>query len=67
MSIVNYQLSILRSALALSVVGVGAMLAHVVLLDEERVHGKSGIHREGDESHLGALLHDLGVVHGIVG
>ena len=51
----------------LSVVCIRAMLAHVVFLDEQGIHREVGIHREGDEGHLGALLHDLGVVDGIVG
>ena len=41
------------------------MLAHVMLLDEKRVHSGVGIDTEADESHLGALLHNLGVVDSI--
>ena len=41
------------------------MLAHVVLLDEERVHGGVGIDSEANESHLGTLLHYLGVIDGV--
>ena len=49
----------------LAIVGIGAMLAHIVLLDEERVHGGVGVHAEADERHLGALFHHLGVIDGI--
>ena len=51
----------------LTVISVGAVFAHVVLFDEERVHRQGGVHRVGDEGHLSTLLHDLGVVDGIVG
>ena len=51
----------------LTVVGIGTVLAVVVLLHEQGIHGESGIHAEGDEGHLGALLHDFGVINGIVG
>ena len=51
----------------LSVVGVGSVLAVVVLLYEQGIHGEGGIDAEGDEGHLGALFHDLGVVDRIVG
>ena len=51
----------------LAVVGIGTMLAHVVLLDEKRIHRQVRIDIEGDESHLGTLLHDFSVVDGIVG
>ena len=51
----------------LTVVGVRTMLAHVMLLDEKRIHRQGRVHRVGDESHFGTLLHDLGVVDGIVG
>ena len=51
----------------LAIIGVGSVLTHVVLLDEQRIHGEVGIHRESHEGHLGALLHHLGVVNGIVG
>ena len=51
----------------LTIVGVRPVLTHVVLLDEEGIHGEGGIDGEGDEGHLGALLHDLCVIDGIVG
>ena len=51
----------------LSVVGVGTVLAVVVLFNQQRVHRGERIYREGDEGHLGHLLHHLGVVHCIVG
>ena len=51
----------------LAIVRVGAVFAHVMLLNQQRVHGEVGINREGYESHLGALLHHLGIVNGIVG
>ena len=53
--------------LFLSVVGVGAMLAAEVLLDEERVHGGVGVDGERDECHLGHLFHHHSVVDRIVG
>ena len=43
------------------------MLAHIVLLDEQRIHREVGIHAESYEGHLGTLLHDLSVVDGVVG
>jgi len=49
----------------LAIVGIRTMLAHVVLLDEKWVHSGVGIDTEADESHLGALLHNLGVVDSI--
>ena len=42
LSIFNFQFSIPKGSVfltLLAVVGVGTVLAHVVLLDEERVHG----------------------------
>ena len=51
----------------MSVVGVGAVLAVVVLLDEQGIHRGVGIYRERDEGHLGTLFHDLCVVNRIVG
>ena len=49
----------------LSVIGIRTMLAHVVLLDEKWVHSGVGIDSEADESHLGTLLHNLGIIDGI--
>ena len=46
----------------LAIVGIRTMLAHVVLLDEKWVHSGVGIDTEADERHLGALLHNLGVI-----
>ena len=46
----------------LAIIGIRTMLAHVVLLDEKWVHSGVGIDTEADESHLGALLHNLGVI-----
>ena len=46
----------------MTVVGVGAMLAGEVLLDEERIHGEVGIHGVGDECHLGNLLSNHSVI-----
>ena len=43
------------------------MLAAEVLLDEQRVHRRGGVHAERDKSHLGHLLHHYGVVDGVVG
>ena len=43
------------------------MLAHVVLLDEQGIHGQGGIDAESDEGHLGALLHDFSVIDRVVG
>ena len=47
------------------VVSVRAVLAVVVLLDEEWVHRGLGIECEGDVGHLGTLLHHLGIVNGV--
>ena len=49
----------------LTIVSVRAMLTVVVLLYEERIHRSLGVERECDVSHLGALLHHLGVVYRI--
>ena len=43
------------------------MLAAEVFLHEERIHGRVGVDAERDEGHLGDLLHDDGVIDGIVG
>ena len=51
----------------LSVIGVRTMLAHVVFLDEEWVHSGVRIDAEADESHFGALLHNLGVIDSVSG
>ena len=51
----------------LAVVGVRSVLAHVVLLDEQWIHCEVWVNREGYESHFGTLLHNLSVVHCIVG
>ena len=51
----------------LTIVGVGTVLAVVVLLDEERIHGQVGIDGEGNKRHLGTLLHHLSIVNCIVG
>ena len=51
----------------LTVISVWPMLAHIVLLDEQWIHGQVRIDAEGDEGHFGTLLHDLGVIYGIVG
>ena len=40
----------------LSVICVGTVLAHVVLLNQQRIHRQVRINREGNECHLGALL-----------
>ena len=66
--LMNYILNNLLMLLAfLSVVGIGAMFTVVMLLDEERVHCCLGIECERNVSHLGTLLHHLGIVHGIRG
>ena len=51
----------------LAVVGVRSVLAHVVLLDEQWIHCEVWVNREGYESHLGTLLHHLGIIYGIIG
>ena len=43
------------------------MLTAEVLLHEQGVHRGVGIHAERHKGHLGHLLHDNGVVDGIVG
>ena len=45
--------------LFLAVVGVGAVLAAIVLLNEKRIHCKVRIYRQCHECHLGALFHHL--------
>ena len=42
------------------------MLAVVVLLNKQLVHGQIRINGKGYECHLGALLHHFGVVHRVV-
>ena len=51
----------------LSIVGVGAVLTHVVLLYKQRIHSELGGFLERYRRHLGTLLHNLGIVNGIVG
>ena len=51
----------------LSVVGIRSVLAVVVLLYEQRVHGELWVDREGHECHLGTLFHNLCVIDSIVG
>ena len=46
----------------LAIVSIRTMLAHVVLLDEKWIHSGVGIDTEADESHFGALLHNLGAI-----
>ena len=60
LSIVNCEFKLL---LLLSVISIRAMLAHVMLLYEKRIHCCLRINGERDERHLGALLHHLGIVH----
>ena len=68
LAIVHCKLSIRLVFLTfLTIIGVGSMLAHVVFLNEQRIHGQVEVHRECHESHFGALFHHLGVVNGIVG
>ena len=43
------------------------MLAAEVFFYEQRVHGEVGVDGIGYGGHLGHLLHDDGIVHGIVG
>ena len=50
----------------LSVICVGTVLAHVVLLNQQRIHRQVRINREGNECHLGALLHNFGVLYCVV-
>lgn len=53
--------------LVLAVVGAGAVLAVVVLLDEEGIHGEVGVDTVGDVGHLCHLFHHDGIVDGIGG
>ena len=50
----------------LSVICVGTVLAHVVLLNQQRIHRQVRINREGNECHLGALFHNFGVIYCVV-
>ena len=50
----------------LTIICVRAMLAVVVLFDKQRIHGQVGVDREGYKSHLGALLHNFRIIHGVV-
>ena len=49
----------------LTIVGIGAMFAIIMLFNQEWIHCSLGIECECDISHLGTLLHHLGIVYGI--
>ena len=57
----------MHSFLLLSVIGIGAVLAAEMLLNEQRIHGCSGIHTERHEGHLGHLFGHYGMIDSLVG
>ena len=51
----------------LAIVGVGTMLAAEMFFDEQWVHGRARVDREGYEGHLGYLFHHHSVVNCVIG